>query len=806
MFKFNPLHIVGREKIKIRYQSSDRLDCEDPPKFRETRCRCCGTLLRHPIDAVKFKCTICEVTVVLRQTANSRDTEGKILPDLEQLSNIVGQCLESYKKDQTGDETPAKELNSYFIPVEKYIVQKFGTAEALNQLFKPTVKDQIINYEKAVTFYNLIGSLPTKRPIYLILRVFNEVLKRPKILMDKWEHYLFIFFILEVPSLRQCINNSTTISRTPKIKTLSYEILKRCIGYLGSMNSKVSVKYKNHLVRLHPLKFQKQWEILNLYLSYQFQKIGPGPPHSPRGLSGTLLTESSPVDETKDGTVSYLFHPGRQKIPLESRFRIEKYGLDWHIRTVCQLMNIYFQAHCEQPKCDISVFYNMIIDFIDYKRDFMMWHKMNREQWRTLDDLSMTQLHETHYTALCQYPFLMSLGVKIAIMEFETGKMMEHNAEQAFLKALDSRKLYDVHFRIKVRRSHVTQDSLTSIQRHPHDLKKSLRVEFSNEPGIDAGGLKKEWFLLLTRELFHPNHGLFQYVEESRLSWFAYGNTGLKLHGENNNELYYLFGVVLGLAIYNSTILDLHFARAMYKKLCNERITFEDYEELYPETARNLKKMLSYSELDFSDIFGLSFETTYYDVASGTNVTKPLCDGGESIPVTSENKTEFVERWVNFYMNEGVSSSFSAFQSGFTRVIGDGLAFPMFKSCEVERLICGSIEQDMDFEQLRAVTKYQGGFHNQTPVVEWLWEILPQLSHEQQRQFLHFVTGSDRVPVTGLATLPFKVTRTTSGSHDQLPTAHTCFNELCLYEYESRDTLLLRLVTALEMYEGYGFK
>lgn len=41
------------------------------------------------------------------------------------------------------------------------------------------------------------------------------------------------------------------------------------------------------------------------------------------------------------------------------------------------------------------------------------------------------------------------------------------------------------------------------------DLKKSLRIEFIGEDGVDAGGLRKEWFLLLVRQLFDPQFGTF---------------------------------------------------------------------------------------------------------------------------------------------------------------------------------------------------------------------------------------------------------------------------------------------------------
>ena len=257
----------------------------------------------------------------------------------------------------------------------------------------------------------------------------------------------------------------------------------------------------------------------------------------------------------------------------------------------------------------------------------------------------------------------------------------------------------------------------------------------------------------------------------------------------------------------SSTILDLHFARALYKKLCNEPVTFEDYQELYPDTAKSLLKMLDYQEPDFDDLFALTFETTYTDVTTGARVTRPLCPDGNRVPLTLQNKHHFVAAWVDFYLNTEVAPSFRAFKNGFDRVIGEGLAFPMFKSPEVERLICGSKDQQIDFAQLRAVTKYLGGYCDSSDVIQWLWHILSSsLSTHHQRQFLHFVTGSDRVPVTGLATLPFKISRTCSGPPNQLPTSHTCFNELCLYEYPSRETLLHQLTTALDMYEGYGFK
>lgn len=69
--------------------------------------------------------------------------------------------------------------------------------------------------------------------------------------------------------------------------------------------------------------------------------------------------------------------------------------------------------------------------------------------------------------------------------------------------------------------------------------------------------------------------------------------------------------------------------------------------------------------------------------------------------------------------------------------------------------------------------------------VMWFWQVVHSLELEQQKQLLFFVTGSDRVPIKGLASLnpPFTISR--AGPHsDRLPTAHTCFNHLLLPDYQ----------------------
>ena len=62
---------------------------------------------------------------------------------------------------------------------------------------------------------------------------------------------------------------------------------------------------------------------------------------------------------------------------------------------------------------------------------------------------------------------------------------------------------------VRVRRNHLVEDAMDEISRQlKKDLFKPLRVHFIGEEGIDAGGVKKEFFQLLVTELLCPDYGL----------------------------------------------------------------------------------------------------------------------------------------------------------------------------------------------------------------------------------------------------------------------------------------------------------
>ncbi|KIY99241.1 ubiquitin-protein ligase E3 A [Monoraphidium neglectum] len=349
---------------------------------------------------------------------------------------------------------------------------------------------------------------------------------------------------------------------------------------------------------------------------------------------------------------------------------------------------------------------------------------------------------------------------------------------------------------VRVRRNHLVEDALDEIARqYRRDLFKPLRVHFIGEEGIDAGGVKKEFFQLLVAELLSPDYGMLVYQPESHTYWF----NACSLEGE---EQFMLLGLVLGLAIYNRVLLDFPLPLALYKKLLQQSVGLRDLEDMQPTLGRSLRQLLQYEGPDsVEDTFCLTFsvEMDFF----GDLRTISLKPGGEDLPVTEETRHEYVDLMVDYLLNRSIHRQFEAFFHGF-RILCDGPAIRLFNACEVERLVCGN--PNLDFAALERNAKYEGGFSAASTAVQWLWGIVrDELSFDEKKMYLKFFTGSDRSPIGGLGSLKCVIQRDGPDS-SKLPTSHTCFNTLLLPEYATREKMADRLRLAILNAEGFGLE
>jgi E3 ubiquitin-protein ligase HECTD2 len=274
----------------------------------------------------------------------------------------------------------------------------------------------------------------------------------------------------------------------------------------------------------------------------------------------------------------------------------------------------------------------------------------------------------------------------------------------------------------------------------------------------------------------------------------------------------------LGLAIYNSTILDVALPPFAFKKLLAAAppsvsamstsrnpytCTLEDLAEYRPALAKGLRALLEFD--------GDVQETFCHDFVAqidryGQRVEVPLCPGGEKRPVTSANRHEFVNLYVQYLLDTAVQKQFEPFKRGFFTVCG-GNALSLFRPEEIELLVRGS-EEPLDVASLRAVATYENwtsGDPESEPVVRWFWEFFAGSSPQEQRKILSFITGSDRIPAMGATSLSIRVS-CLGEDCPRYPIARTCFNTLAIFRYATRRKLEDKLWGAVVNSEGFGLK
>jgi E3 ubiquitin-protein ligase HUWE1 len=352
-------------------------------------------------------------------------------------------------------------------------------------------------------------------------------------------------------------------------------------------------------------------------------------------------------------------------------------------------------------------------------------------------------------------------------------------------------------FRLHIRRKYVFEDAYHQLRlRNADEIRGRLHITFRNEEGVDAGGLSREFFGILAKEIFNRNYALFTSTED-----------GCTFQPNQNSSInpdhlsYFRFvGRIVGKAVSDGFLLDAHFTRSLYKHMLGMRPTYHDMEAIDPNYYRNLKTILEY---DLADL-GLDLNFSIEDHSFGRSQTIDLIPNGRSVPVTEKNKEEYVRLVCQHRMTTAIQAQIKAYLDGFYELVPPEL-ISIFTPRELELLISGL--PDIDVHDLKQNTEYVG-WKATDKEIEWFWNILTSLSRNEKASFLQFVTGSSKVPLAGFAELQgmrgiqkFSVHRA-SGKAGALMSAHTCFNQLDLPRYASEEEMREKLLYAIN--EGGG--
>jgi len=354
---------------------------------------------------------------------------------------------------------------------------------------------------------------------------------------------------------------------------------------------------------------------------------------------------------------------------------------------------------------------------------------------------------------------------------------------------------------IRVRRAHLFEDSFRELHRRsPAELRSRLYVVFDGEDGQDAGGVLREWYLVISREVFNPMYALFR---TSPGDHGTYTINPLSYINSNHLSYFKFVGRIVAKAVYDNKLLECYFTRSFYKHILGKPVKHTDMESEDYEFSQGLKYLLEH------DITSLGTELFFsVDIEEfGKTESRDLKENGRNLAVTEQNKREYVHLVCQEKMTGSIKKQLGAFLDGFYEIIPKRL-ISIFDEQELELLISGL--PNVDIDDLRQNTEYHK-YQANSLQIQWFWRALRSFDQAHRAKFLQFATGTSKVPLQGFAALEgmtgvqkFQIHRD-DRSTSRLPCAHTCFNQLDLPAYETYDKLRERLVLAItECTEGFG--
>ncbi|XP_061578743.1 probable E3 ubiquitin-protein ligase HERC4 [Cololabis saira] len=347
---------------------------------------------------------------------------------------------------------------------------------------------------------------------------------------------------------------------------------------------------------------------------------------------------------------------------------------------------------------------------------------------------------------------------------------------------------YD-YFELHLRRASLVEDTFAQLAAAPpSDFKKTLMVYFDGDSKVTQV-YRKDLFHHLFRNIVETKPEMFMFNDSKTLAWFP-----SKATEELKADLH-LFGVLCGLALYNDCITYLAFPLALFKKLLRLEPTLEDMMEFSSSVGQSLQYILNYEEDDL--------ENQYYDFVinwDGANVDLDPQNPGKA--VTSQNKREFVDAYVNHAFNKSVESTFQEFERGFFQVC-DRPLLKLFGPEELRRVLAG--HDDYDWEKLKQNALCD--LYDLSPsTIQMFWEVFDELTEDQKKDFLWFLTGFRKPPILGMEQIQMQMRskQILSGSHDQhFPESLTCHCILELPSYSTKEIMRDRLIAALEPESGF---
>ncbi|XP_026314729.1 apoptosis-resistant E3 ubiquitin protein ligase 1 [Hyposmocoma kahamanoa] len=361
---------------------------------------------------------------------------------------------------------------------------------------------------------------------------------------------------------------------------------------------------------------------------------------------------------------------------------------------------------------------------------------------------------------------------------------------------------------IRVVRAELVRSSLKATKHFAvNDWCKNFDVTFQGEQGVDWGGVRREWFSLVCASLFDAKFGLF----------VPFGDSPAGLVHPNPNRPPHLklkhfefAGKLVGKCLYESALggsyrqlVRARLTRSFLAQIIGLRVHYKYFEQDDPELYLSKIKYVLETDLDQAEsVPELYFAEDVYDSQGRLVETHDLIPGGSTIRVRNGSKARYVDALAQWRLSARTRGETAAFLRGLALLVPANL-LAIFDENELELLVCGTGE--LCVADWRAHALVSGAGRDWERLLLWFWAALHNFSNEERARLLQFATGCGQLPPGGFQELNPRFQITPAPTFGALPTAHTCFNQLCLPDYDSYEQLVHALLWAInEGGEGFG--
>lgn len=336
------------------------------------------------------------------------------------------------------------------------------------------------------------------------------------------------------------------------------------------------------------------------------------------------------------------------------------------------------------------------------------------------------------------------------------------------------------------------------------DWFKSFQICFTGEQGLDWGGLRREWFELLCTELFDPANSDFFHRFTSDTQGLVHPNGK---RGVMSKLRYFEFaGKIVGKCLFDSAkgsgyrqLVKAKFSRSFLAQLIGLQVNYKYFEMDDPELYKTKVKYILENDIEEMD---LTFSEEEYSPEGHLIKVVDLVPNGSKMPVTNDNKLHYLNCLAQYRLVSSCREEVEAFLKGLNLLIPDNL-LSIFDENELELLMCGTGKYSVSDFKAHAVI--DGTSYSFFKVLDWFWTVVDSFTEEQMARLLQFTTGCSQLPAGGFADLNPKFQISFSPTYNTLPTAHTCFNQLCLPDYDSMESLHRSILIAInEGFQGFG--